>query len=309
MKYYFIVNPAARTGKGLSLWGEIEDRLGSAKIDYEVFFTTGEGSANSIAKDICAQHPESKRIVIVGGDGTVNEAVNGLSDYSHIILGIIPAGSGNDLARGLNVPTDPVRALQHVIHPREFKKVDHGLVEYLDGEGGSRKFAVSSGIGYDADICYIAGRSPLKKLLNRFGMGSSIYYITGLKLVLTNKRAGTTILLDGKRKLRCDRTVFITAMNTLYEGGGYPMVPGADPSDGRISLLVVNGISRLKHSLLMLKVKKGEHIRFKGVDVYTCKTCEIEADRPLVVHTDGEFAGKHSHIRYSVLPDQIRMMV
>ena len=309
MKYYFIVNPAAKTGKGSGLWDEIEGKLESAKIDYEAFFTTGEGSATSIAENICTDHPESKRIVIVGGDGTINEAVNGLNDYSHITLGIIPAGSGNDLARGLDIPTDPERALQHVIHPRKFIKVDHGCVEYLDEDGRKRKFAVSSGIGYDADICYIAGKSPLKKLLNRFGLGSSIYYITGLKLVFANRRAGTSLLLDGKRRIKCDRTVFVTAMNTLYEGGGYPMAPGADPCDARISLLVVNGITRLKHCLLMLKVKKGEHIKFKGVDVYTCRTCEIEADRPLVVHTDGEFAGRHSHIRYSILPEQIRMMI
>ncbi|MCR5683958.1 MAG: diacylglycerol kinase family lipid kinase [Lachnospiraceae bacterium] len=309
MKYYFIVNPAAKTGKGIGLWDEIKDRLDSSKIDYEAFFTTGAGSAASIARDICRDHPEAKRIVIVGGDGTFNEAVNGLSDYSRITLGLIPAGSGNDLARGLKIPTDPIRALQHVIHPREFKKVDHGLVEFLDGEGGSRRFAVSSGIGYDADICYQAGRSPLKKILNRFGLGSSIYYITGLKLIFMNRRAKTTVLLDGKRKLKCDRTVFITAMNMLYEGGGYPMAPGADPSDGKLSLLMVDGITRLKHCLLMLKVRKGEHIRFSGVDEYTGRTCEIEADRPLIVHTDGEFAGKHSHIRYSILPEQIRMMV
>ena len=309
MKYYFIVNPGSKTGKGKSLWDELESRIIASKIDYEVFFTKKEENAAVIAEDICREHPESKRIIVAGGDGTINEVINGLSNYEKIMFGVIPIGSGNDLAKGLGIPSDSEQALSHAIHPREFKKVDHGFLEYLDDETPSRKFAVSCGIGYDADICYHAQKSPLKKFLNKIGMGSSIYFIMGLKLIFTNKRAKITLKIDGKQKLVFDKTVFVASMNTLYEGGGYPMAPDADPSDGRLSLCVVDRISRLKHCFLMTRIGKGEHIKSKGVHIIHCRNVEIEADRPLVLHTDGEFAGKHSHVKLSCLPEQIRMIL
>ena len=309
MKYFFLVNPQSRTGNGRNLWEELERKLANSKVNYEVFFTETAGSATAIAARICDEHPEAKRIVVVGGDGTINEAINGLKDYGRLTLGIIPTGSGNDLVRGLNIPEDYERAFAHVIHPAEYKKVDHGLLEYCDDDTPARKFAVSSGIGYDADICYEAQRSWLKKFLNRIGVGASIYFLTGIKLIFKNKRAKVTLTIDDKRKIGLDSVVFITAMNTLYEGGGVPMGPGADPADGRLTLCVVNNISRLKHCMLMTKAKKGEHIKYDGVDIITCRTAMIEADRPLVLHTDGEFAGKHTCIRWSCVPEQIRMIL
>lgn len=309
MKYYFIVNPGAKTGKGKNLWEDLESRLAGSKTDYEVFFTKKDENAAKIAETICREHPEIKRIIIVGGDGTVNEVINGLSDYGKIILGLIPTGSGNDLARGLGIPEDYEKAYAHAIHPGEFKKVDHGFLEYLDDDTPARKFAVSAGIGYDADICYHAQRSPLKKFLNLIGKGSSIYFLMGIKLIFANKRAKLVLTIDGKRKITCEKAVFVTAMNTLYEGGGVPMAPGAVPDDGKLTLCIVNNISRLQHCLLMTSAKKGEHIKSSGVEIVTCKSVEIEADRPLVMHTDGEYAGKHKHVRLSCLPDQIRMIL
>ena len=309
MKYYFIVNPGARTGNGKGLWDELESRLEASKTEYETFFTKKEENAADIAKLICDEHPENKRIVVVGGDGTVNEVINGLYDYGRILFGIVPAGSGNDLARGLGIPNDHEKALAHVLHPSQFKPVDHGFLEYLDDDTPARKFAVSSGIGYDADICYHVQKSPLKKIFNKLGIGSSIYFLMGLKLIFANKRAKMTITVDGKRKMTFDKVVFVSSMNTLYEGGGYPMAPGADPSDGKLSLCIVEGISRLKHCFLMTKIGKAEHVKSKGIHILNCKSVEIEADRPLVIHTDGEVAGMHSHIRLSCLPEQIRMML
>ena len=309
MKYYFIVNPGARTGKGRGLWEELETKLKASNAEYEAFFTQADESAAVIAEKICKEHPENKRVVVVGGDGTVNEVINGLSDYSKILFGVVPTGSGNDLARGLGIPKDSEKALAHVLHPTEFKSVDHGICEYPDEDIPARKFAVSSGIGYDADICYEVQKSSLKKILNRIGLGSSVYFLFGLKLIFTNKRARVTLKIDGKRKLAFSRVVFICAMNTLYEGGGYQMAPGADPSDGMLSLCICDSISKLEHCFLMTKIGKAEHVKSRGVHIINCRSVEIEADRPLVMHTDGEFAGKHSHVKLSCLPEQIRMML
>lgn len=313
MKYYFIVNPGSRTGHGKELWGELEKTLKNSKTEFEAYFTEGPGDATRFAKKICSEHPEMKRVVIVGGDGTADEAINGLFDYSRIILGYIPTGSANDLARGLKLSNDPKKALEHVIHPRTFRKIDHGMVTYYDTDGdttrtGTRKFAVSSGVGYDADICYEADRSKLKTVLNKLHLGGLIYYLFGIKLIFTNKRAKVTITIDGKRQIITRGLLFAAAMNTKYEGGGMPMNPSADPTDQKVSMCIVHDVSRFGHIRLMPTILNSTHIYRKGVEQITCTTCEIEADRPLVVHTDGEFAGKHKHIVFSCVPEQIRMM-
>ena len=343
--YYFIVNPGSRTGKGEGLWTQLETQIRQNGIEYEVFFTAGEGDATRLAERICIEHPEPKNIVMVGGDGTANEIVNGLSGYSNILLGYIPTGSSNDLARGLGIAQDPAAALERILHPTKILSVDHGVVQFPDedagtngagqtdagangagqtdadadsagqngagtngaGQTGSRRFAVSSGIGYNADICYEALTSPLKSFLNRIHLGKLIYYLLGIKLIFTNKRAAAELIIDGDRKMKTDALMFADAMNTVYEGGGMPMGPGADPTDGQVTVCVVHDISRLKHMLLMPAIIKAKHINHKGVELITCRTLEVITDRPLVVHTDGEFAGKHSHVVFSCMPEQIRM--
>lgn len=309
--YYFIVNPGSKTGKGHELWDTMKAKLEMTDTKYEVFFTEGAGDATRYAEQICREHPEMKNIVICGGDGTANEAVNGLSDYSSFVLGYVPIGSSNDLARGLKIPEDPIEALAHVIAPKEFCSVDHGMVEYLDGSGRpALKFAVSSGIGYDAEICKQANVSKLKKFLNMIGAGKLIYLLIGFKLILTCRRVKATIVIDGERRIETGSLLYMSSMNTLYEGGGIPMAGfGTDPSDGKLTLCIVHGISRWKHLLMMPSASKGGHIGKKGVEIITCSSVEIETAEPLAIHTDGEVNSDSTHIRVSCVPEQVKMML
>lgn len=306
--YYFIVNPGSRTGKGSQLWTEIEDKLKRSKIDYNAFFTQEQGDATKLAALICSKHPEMKRIVIVGGDGTANEAINGLSGYDKFILGYVPTGSGNDLARGLGIVENTLEACENAIHPHAFKQIDHGIVTSADGTI-SRRFGVSSGIGYDADICYSAERSKLKKALNKIKLGKLIYYMLGFKHIFSNKPAKAVVTIDGKHKHYYKKLIFAANMNTVYEGGGMPMAPAADPTDGKITVTVVHDVSKFRHLLLMVPVIRGRHVKHRGVEQITARTVEIETDRPLVLHTDGEYAGMSDHVTFSCLPEKVRMIV
>ncbi|MBP5159694.1 MAG: diacylglycerol kinase family lipid kinase [Lachnospiraceae bacterium] len=306
--YHFIVNPGARTGKGKMLWDRLESIIKERKTEYAVYFTEYAGHATEIAKKICSEHPENKRIVIVGGDGTANEAVNGLSGYDSIVLGYIPTGSSNDLARGYGISSDPEKALEAVLAPKKFRKVDHGLVEFL-GDGGSRKFSVSCGIGYDADICYKALTSKLKKALNKVGLGKTIYYLIGLREIFSKHPASAEIELDGAVEVKCGKLIFAASMNLPIEGGGMPMAPEADPGDGKLDVCVARDISKLTHITAMPLIFGGKHTRKKGIDVVRGSVVEIRTSEPLAVHTDGEHAGFHDHIRLSCLPEKITMIV
>ncbi len=306
--YYFIVNPGSQTGKAKDLWKNLEARLIKAKIEYKVYFTTIEKDAEDIARSLCERHPEMKRIVVAGGDGTINEALNGLTDYKNFILGYIPMGSSNDFARGLGIPQAPFQCIENTIYPKKFVRVDCGLVVSEDGSI-VRKFGVSSGMGYDADICEKVMNSKLKKFLNRFGLGKLVYYMIGFILTFSNKPAKAVITIDGKRKLKYNKLVFVANMNTKYEGGGMPMAPAANPYDGKITACIVHDMPKLKHLYLMTKIIKGKHVEYKGVEQITARTIEIETDRPMTIHTDGEIAGKSSHVTFSCLPDKIRVII
>ena len=306
MKYYFIVNPGSRTGKAKELWDKMHKRLEKSGRDFEVFCTKGHGDAKRAAESICEKDPAMKRIVVVGGDGTLNEVVGGIPAGAKVMLGVVPTGSSNDFARGTGIPLDPMKAFERVLNPRYFLKIDTGRTEF-PGEGHAL-FAVSSSIGYDAQICHKALTSRLKKFLNKIGKGSLVYYITGLLLIFRCRHTGAEIVIDGKRKLSYRKLIFASAMNTRYEGGGMPMGPDADPTDGKITMCIVHDISRIKHLLYMPSVIKANHIKKRGVEQITCNTCEIRTADPLCVHTDGEPAGLRNHVVFSCTGDKLRVM-
>lgn len=307
LKYYFIVNPGSRTGGSSALWKELLARLESSGRPFEVVYTAKNGDGRKAAKEICERDTSMKRIVVVGGDGTLDEVINGLPEGGKFMLGVIPTGSSNDYARGMSISLDPKTAFDHSVNPRRFVMVDRGNA-LLDGKD-TVKFAVSSGFGYDAEICYRALTSGLKKFLNKFHMGKLCYYLIGLKLIASCRRTRATVIIDGKRHIECKKLVFAAVMNTRYEGGGMPMGPNADPTDGKLTVCLVHDISRIRHLSYMPTVIKGNHITKKGVDEITCSTIEIITDEPMYVHTDGEYAGRRKHAVYSCDKTKMKLML
>lgn len=110
--YYFIVNPKARRGIGQKVWNRLEQEIQKYGIDYEVYITKQPGDARTFTQQLTEESREPHTIIAVGGDGTFNEILNGLSFCSGVTLGYIPAGTGNDLARSLRFPKSPERCLK-----------------------------------------------------------------------------------------------------------------------------------------------------------------------------------------------------
>lgn len=146
--YYFIVNPKSSSGKGRKIWIRLEKILQMKNTDYRVFFTEKILHAAKLANMLsCRKLPCT--IIAVGGDGTANEVINGLAAHKGITFGYIPTGSSNDLARSLGLPADPVQALEMILHPSKIHQMRIGI--NTDGNA-QRRFAVSTGIGYDAAV-------------------------------------------------------------------------------------------------------------------------------------------------------------
>lgn len=302
--YIFIVNPNARSGLGGQIWNEIETVLKQRSVPYQVYFTKYRLHATQIAMDITSVREDST-IVILGGDGTVNEVVNGICNYGNTTLGYIPIGSSNDFARFFHLSKVPLKALETILSPSGYSYMDIGLLRYKNKQ---KHFAVSTGIGFDAGICHQAVISKLKVFLNKIGLGKLTYAGISLDRLIYLKPKGMTITLDGERKIAFDHVFFTVAMNHPYEGGGFKFCPAADPCDGFLDVMVISGISKLKALLLLPTAFKGKHIHFKGVYNYRCHSVEIESEKALPVHTDGEPVFLQRHMSVSLEPDKLRVI-
>lgn len=304
--YHFIVNPCSRTGKAAKVWQELEQVLKQKNVEYRAYFTERPGHATEIAAAICAENPGEKHIITVGGDGTSNEVINGLSDYSDVVYGCIPTGSGNDLVRGLGLPSDPLAVLDRILAGDNIRPVDHGILQYFDGTP-DRRFDVSSGFGYDADVCFEVQVTPLKRILNRLGLGKLCYYIIAAKQIFALKPRPATLLIDGKETLHYDRLLFCASMIQPYEGGGLKLAPSANNADRKLTLVIVHDVSKLKLFLVLPSVLISKHTGIKGVEIFDCDSVEITSDDARCLHTDGETVGIKDHVRLSCTPEQIRM--
>jgi len=297
------VNPSSRSGKGRMLWKNIEKEMKLVHKKYKVHFTEYEFHAKKIATDICKE-PGEKTIVALGGDGTVNEVINGITDFENVKFGYIPTGSSNDFARGHGLPTSMREALNCIIYNKVCKEVDVGVVDY---QKGTQKFGVSSGIGFDASICAEAYSSPIKDFLNKIHLGFLTYYVIAVKQLITYKPTKMTITIDDKKTIALDKCYFVAMMNEFCEGGGLKLAPNADPTDGYLDVIIVGDVSKPKFVTVLPLAFFGLHTNVKGVSIIKCKKVHIDSDVPLPVHTDGESCSTQTSITISLQTHKLKL--
>lgn len=307
--YYFIVNPAARCGRGEKIWNKLEKILKRQQIAYESFLTTQAGDAGKYARSLTEGCKEPRVITAVGGDGTFSEVLDGISFCGPVTLGYIPAGSGNDLARSLHFPKNPKRCLRKILSPKYHKMLDYGIISYGDDIIHHRRFAVSSGIGLDAAVCHNLLYSKTKKWLNRFHAGKLAYLVIGIKQLLKAKSTKGYIILDGVKKVEFNHIYFISVHIHPFEGGGFRFAPRADYSDGKFSVCVVSSHSKSRLVPLLLSSYLKSHSRCKGIRYYECKEAQIHVDNPMAVHSDGESCFCQTDIQLSCVEKKVRLIV
>jgi YegS/Rv2252/BmrU family lipid kinase len=335
--YYFIVNPSSGSGRGLSVWKNVKAKLDRRKIEYREFLLSKNGEARLLARGLSAKNTPVT-VVVVGGDGTINNFISGLTSFRNITFGCIPTGSGNDFVRGLGLTKDPNAALEAILHPKKISPINIGCVTCHDASDSnasqnsqteraasrtaysrdpsgqseaSPEFycAVSTGVGYDASVCYGVDHSRLKTMLNRFGSGKLVYLTTALRQLFTMKRQDLTITIDDGQPQIFKHAYFAAAMNLPYEGGGFMFCPEALPEDDQFDLFIASGISRLKILLLLPLAFFGKHVGFRGIDIIRCKKAEILSPEKLCLHTDGEIPGFYRHVTFSLKEEKLPVIL
>lgn len=305
--YHIIINPASRSGKGLRIWKDaVEPRLHRDGIVYRSYFSEKAGDVARLAGEITAAAPKPLTLIILGGDGTVNEALSGIRDTSGLILGYIPIGSSNDLARALSIPKNPEKALELILYKGSIHTMDLGAVTYSDGQ--TRPFAVSCGIGYDAAVCEEALHSKLKNIFNRLGLGKLTYLGIALKQLFGAKAISGRLTLENKTAIDMDTLLFTTCMIHRFEGGGFMFCPDACASDGLLNLCAVGDLPKLLVLCALPTAFRGKHYRFKGITPYRARTVTIETSSPLWVHTDGEVTRKSDKLTVTCRQGAVRII-
>lgn len=303
--YHFIVNPNARSGLGHKVWQSLEAVLKNQNVEYQVYFTKYQHHATKITKALTSSG-EKCTVIALGGDGTVNEVMNGIADISKTTLGYIPIGSSNDFARSLKLSTDALTALNHILNPSAYQYINIGTLEYKEKK---RRFAVSAGFGFDAAVCHHLLISKLKRFLNKMHLGKLSYVVIAIQRLFAQTPGPVTLTLDGEKTLEFDKTYFVAAMNQRYEGGGFKFCPKADPSDDILDIIVAANIPKLKVLLMLPTALKGWHVHVKGIYTYQCKYAEIHSNRALPVHTDGESIFLQKNVRLGLEPEKIKLIL
>ncbi len=294
------MNPAAGNGNGMKVWHQIEPILIQRNQPYRAAYTEGERDAYRFVLDFLADD-RTTTIVAVGGDGTLHEVANGICQaQSDIPLGYIPAGSGNDFARGHGIPMQPEKALELLLGPHTTILSDRLRI-------GERIAMNSIGAGFDARVARVTNTASYKKWFNTLRLGKLAYVITLARVLFSYKPGRTTLTVDGQ-SYHYDHVWLIAVVNIPYIGGGMAICPDASPTDGIANVCVVSNIGKLKLLLLFPRVYKGTHTNMKETHFHSGRQMMITADQPLDVHMDGEAAGS-TPISLTVQSAAVRVIV
>ncbi|MCR5218472.1 diacylglycerol kinase family protein [Treponema sp.] len=316
--YYFIINKTGGSGKSVKRWKKLSKFLDKNHIQYKVLYSEYVMHAKKIAADLCSLNDPDINIIVVGGDGTLNEVINGITDFSKISLSIIPAGSGNDFSRQFKIPRhQPVKAFKKIqkTHDSGIKKyIDIGRAQFCNQEGQEKDllFSISSGMGFDALICEKNDSSKIKKALNKLHMGKFSYLAISLQTIFLMKPFKAKVHFEDQGKsesLDFNNMVFLAAMNFKAEGGGIKMSPMARPDDGCFTVCAVHNV---KKPLLLFKFAQlttGLHVFSKNFMFRDTSCFTIEAENPVTVHTDGEFFPNVRKIHYTCLHNKLSVLV
>ncbi len=303
-EWLVVVNPNAGIGKAKKDWPKISELLDKHGFDYSAVFTEAPTHAiDIIVEQVAAGY---RKIIAVGGDGTMNEVVNGIFKQksvptTDIRLGVISVGTGNDWVRTFGIPTEYAKAIQVLQHGRTLIQ-DAGTVSFMNGEKkGLRHFINMAGLGFDGLVAQKTNADKLK------GKGNPLLYLVNLASSLFSyKSCGTRVSVNGKEIK--DKIFSISIGIGQYNGGGMRQAPDAKPDDGLFDLTLIKDMGKLAVIANVRRLYNGTIKKHKRVESLTGKHIIIESDQPVLLEADGESLG-HSPFEFHIVPKSVCVFV
>ncbi len=276
-----IVNPSAGGGKAGRIAPEVERTLREEGLQVRRVDTRDLDHARLLA-DEGARAGET--VVALSGDGMIGVVADVLRRIPGAVMGVLPGGRGNDLARVLGIPRDPLEACA-VIAAGVSRPMDIGEVDTPD-ESGVRAFVGIASAGFDSDANRIANEAPS-------WLGGLVYAYGALRALASWRPARFEIELDGSGERRAFRGYSVGVANSKAYGGGMLAAPDAMLDDGLLEVVTCEHISRFGFlTKLLPRVFKGTHVELPTVRVFRAREVEIFADRPFALYADGDPIGE-----------------
>ncbi len=288
-RLYFIVNPISGSGRGRRDFARVEAILRARGAAYEAVYTARPRHAIALAEAALAAG--ERCVVAVGGDGTVNEVASVLANTG-VVMGVLPFGTGNDLARVAGFPDDPEAAVDALLA---------GHIRPMDaGMANDRFFLNVSGFGFDVDV--LQNTERYKERYN--GM---LPYLLGIVSSLSHlKRFTITLSHDGQEE--SFTSILVTVGNGQYMGGGMHALPTADLYDGLFDVIAIRNLSLPRFLFLLPRFIKGTHMGHPIVHHFRTAELTVACDTPRILNMDGEL-GSSTPVTFRMLPGAIPMLV
>jgi len=298
-----IVNLTAGGGKTKKDWPLISQILKREGIRFEPYFTDRRLHASIIARNKIKEG--YSKIIVVGGDGTMNEVINGVFaqkriQTTEVMLGMISVGTGNDWARTFNIPSDYEGAVRTIKEQKTFIQ-DAGLVSYRrNGKEWKRYFINIAGMGFGARV--VERTNHMKE---RGKSGPLLYFYNIFYSLVKYRSTSAIIEMDG---ISYNRNIFSLNVGIgKYNGGGMIQVPHAIVDDGLYSVTLIKKMGKLNVLANIKKLYNGNITNHSKVETYMARTLQIDGPALLKVETDGESLG-HVPVSFQIIPRSVRVI-
>jgi diacylglycerol kinase (ATP) len=294
----FVVNPASGNGAAGKTWERTRELAAARGLEGDALITEAPGHAVELARG--AAESGARLVVAVGGDGTINEIVNGLlaAGTSEVELAVVPRGTGDDFARTFGIPTDVESALA-VAANGQARPVDVGRATYAVDEGtAERYFANFAGAGISGAIARRGARTS-----RRLGAKAAYMWAT-VAVFLRWSSVPMRIELDGE--LREGQMFEVVVSNGMYAAGGMKIAPEARPDDGQFDAVLIGDVSKADFVTTFPKIYRGRHTSHPKIDVVRASTIAVDASQPLPVVLDGEQPGT-TPARFEIVPGALKL--
>lgn len=282
---HLIARPPKKN-KDEKLLNEIERRLGAAA-EYRLHYTGGKGGGAEIARELTRSG--ETELVVVGGDGSLNDVLTGISDPARCTLGLIPAGTGNDFASSANIPKG-LEALGLIVNGTP-KPTD--FIAFSDG----RRSLNIAGLGIDADILMRCER--MKRL-----HAKSKYFFSLIASLIKYRGSSVTVSVNGTEYT--SNALIAAFCNGKQLGGGIPLCPVAQIDDGKMDLVVVDCPKRSKIPGALIKLMQGKVLTLPFARRYSCESAVVTPSVPCTAQYDGEL-GEAVTLHATLVHGQLKM--
>jgi YegS/Rv2252/BmrU family lipid kinase len=299
----FVVNPAAGGGSAGRRWPGLETYARSLGIDPDVVFTDGPGNAATLVRDAIA---DGRRLIaVVGGDGTVNEAVNGYLDGDgkpaspEAELAIVAVGTGRDTIRTYGIPKRPDEALR-LVATGQSRLVDVGWATFTttDGRPGARAFLNAGSCGMTGQVAERAMRTT-----RRLG-GTAAFMWATITTFVSWKNVPLEVEIDDERLDLVGNNAIVA--NGRYLGGGMRLCPDAKPDDGLLDVLVWGDVTKLDLARTLHKLYRGTHVGHPKATMRKARRVSVRSTDDLPLELDGEQPGQ-APVTFTVIPGSLRL--